>query len=418
MGTQNSKPLSQQTTDELAARLEGLGQAYKGYAGSLRQKGVDGDLVDSFNEAEFSQALDDLGVDRGNFLERKVITRKWMALKDAEKDTQHAQQLQVAAKPDNNKNLKDPVPQRLPTSVAVHPTLNDDVIVIDCDDDTISIKKGESSSRRIKLEDEEEVVSKNPHPAECDGESTTMVAVKKEEQEEEDTKPSAVVSNSGSLELPSSKRKESASPATNTRSTKKKSATAAAEKAPPDRKNEPVDGPTPITRQVPSVQGGATRAPDRLDPALVASIKIEDTTAVKDEADALKASKSGKIPIESLPPDRKERAKAWLNANMDPVIKKGRAVFRRGCHAECITTILGGMGTDEAPFLTRDPPTNPYTGTPNRFISNGEFYVAGRGDWNPWGPGKCLKCRQSGTIKVRVATFCCSCLQEIPCLQI
>jgi len=44
------------------------------------------------------------------------------------------------------------------------------------------------------------------------------------------------------------------------------------------------------------------------------------------------------------------------------------------------------MGTDPSPRLVLDPPVNENTGDPNRFIASGQFYIAGRGDWNPWGP--------------------------------
>ena len=117
----------------------------------------------------------------------------------------------------------------------------------------------------------------------------------------------------------------------------------------------------------------------------VVAVKLEETSAIKEEAVIAKTNKSGKTTIENLPGPRRQRALDWLNANTDPVTKTGRSVFRRGCNPHCITQLLGGLGTDCWPVVN-NVPVNNFTGTPNRFISPGEFYVAGRSDWNPWGP--------------------------------
>ena len=57
--------------------------------------------------------------------------------------------------------------------------------------------------------------------------------------------------------------------------------------------------------------------------------------------------------------------------------KRGTAryCFRRGCHKECITTVLGGSGIEPCavPSSSHDP-----------FIEAGEVYIAGRNDFNPW----------------------------------
>mmetsp|Transcript_3610 Transcript_3610/g.6062 ORF Transcript_3610/g.6062 Transcript_3610/m.6062 type:complete len:431 (-) Transcript_3610:136-1428(-) len=72
------------------------------------------------------------------------------------------------------------------------------------------------------------------------------------------------------------------------------------------------------------------------------------------------------------------RYKALVKALTDPSTNQGRKVFRRGCHAKTITQVLGGSGTDPAPTIINPPPSN--------FIQLGEFYIAGRADWNPFTP--------------------------------
>jgi hypothetical protein len=82
-----------------------------------------------------------------------------------------------------------------------------------------------------------------------------------------------------------------------------------------------------------------------------------------------------------------ERAKRKTNrrlANVDPVTGKGRKVFRRGCHKQCLTKILGGSGMHPSPKVSKPPIVNGFDENP--FIKKDEFYIAGRGDWNPWGP--------------------------------
>jgi hypothetical protein len=82
-----------------------------------------------------------------------------------------------------------------------------------------------------------------------------------------------------------------------------------------------------------------------------------------------------------------ERAKRKTNrrlANVDPVTGKGRKVFRRGCHKQCLTTLLGGSSMHPSPKVSKPPIVNGFDENP--FIKKDEFYIAGRGDWNPWGP--------------------------------
>eukprot|EP00978_Attheya_sp_CCMP212_P014032 scaffold35594_cov57-Attheya_sp.AAC.1 len=82
-----------------------------------------------------------------------------------------------------------------------------------------------------------------------------------------------------------------------------------------------------------------------------------------------------------------ERAKRKTNrrvANVNPVTGKGRKVFRRGCHKQRLTTILGGSGMHPSPKVSKPPIVNGFDENP--FIKKDEFYIAGRGDWNPWGP--------------------------------
>lgn len=88
------------------------------------------------------------------------------------------------------------------------------------------------------------------------------------------------------------------------------------------------------------------------------------------------------------PQERKKREgyfKSWQAANTDPQSGKGRYVFRRGCHAKCITKVLGGSGMDPWPIVDKTPVAPGYLGG-NPFISSGEFYVADSEDWNPFGP--------------------------------
>ena len=74
----------------------------------------------------------------------------------------------------------------------------------------------------------------------------------------------------------------------------------------------------------------------------------------------------------SNPSRVEERAKYLL----EPSSGKPRKVFRRGCHCSCITTVLGGIGCRPAPRVKKD----------REFIKKGEFYIAGREDWNPYDP--------------------------------
>jgi hypothetical protein len=83
--------------------------------------------------------------------------------------------------------------------------------------------------------------------------------------------------------------------------------------------------------------------------------------------------------------DRRRHLDAWIKANTDPATGEGRQVFRRACHENCLTQILGGSGMVPWPIVEHAP-ENPFTGSPNRFIQPGQFYVAGNEAWNPYGP--------------------------------
>jgi hypothetical protein len=124
------------------------------------------------------------------------------------------------------------------------------------------------------------------------------------------------------------------------------------------------------------------RSQDRIKNAI--EVKLEQSEAKKEE-EAKIERREEKSSLNNLSPERRQRAMAWLNANIDPETGEGRKVFRRGCVPLTITTVLGGMGTDPWPLAKKVPPEYP-KGSPNPFIQLGEFYIAGRGDWNPWGP--------------------------------
>jgi len=59
-----------------------------------------------------------------------------------------------------------------------------------------------------------------------------------------------------------------------------------------------------------------------------------------------------------------------------------RAVFRAGCHARCLTQVLGGVGTDDFRKVKEDH----ILPDGHVLIREGEFYLWGLADWNPWAP--------------------------------
>lgn len=88
------------------------------------------------------------------------------------------------------------------------------------------------------------------------------------------------------------------------------------------------------------------------------------------------------------PAERQRRKTAfdyWLEMNTDPETKQGRYVFRRACHANCMSKVLGGSGMDPWP-LVKKPPRLYDDKQINPFIKPGEFFVAGNEAWNPFGP--------------------------------
>jgi len=62
-----------------------------------------------------------------------------------------------------------------------------------------------------------------------------------------------------------------------------------------------------------------------------------------------------------------------------------RKVFRRGCHKATITQVLGGSPMEPAPIVNNIP-EGIFDNGVNPFIKKGEYYFAGRSDWNPWTP--------------------------------
>ena len=64
-----------------------------------------------------------------------------------------------------------------------------------------------------------------------------------------------------------------------------------------------------------------------------------------------------------------------FHKSMGSVHGTARYCFRRGCHKQCITTVLGGSGIDPfaSPKVSHEP-----------FIKAGEVYIAGSNDFNPW----------------------------------
>uniref|UniRef100_A0A7S3C1L8 Uncharacterized protein n=1 Tax=Haptolina ericina TaxID=156174 RepID=A0A7S3C1L8_9EUKA len=59
-----------------------------------------------------------------------------------------------------------------------------------------------------------------------------------------------------------------------------------------------------------------------------------------------------------------------------------RAVFRAGCHAQCLTQVLGGVGTHDFRVANEDHILR----DGHVLIRKGEFYLWGLADWNPWAP--------------------------------
>jgi hypothetical protein len=110
------------------------------------------------------------------------------------------------------------------------------------------------------------------------------------------------------------------------------------------------------------------------------AVKLEESEEKNQRKDR------GSMTVADLSPQRKERLNALINANIDQSTGGGRQVFLRGCAKKSLTTILGGSGIQPGPLLKKEPPTIGPTGNPNPFIKQGEVYLAGRDDFNPWGP--------------------------------
>ena len=67
---------------------------------------------------------------------------------------------------------------------------------------------------------------------------------------------------------------------------------------------------------------------------------------------------------------------------VEPDGKTPRAVFRAGCATRCLTTVLGGVGTDDERFVREDK----VTPEGHVLIRKGELYLWGRADWNTYAP--------------------------------
>ena len=66
----------------------------------------------------------------------------------------------------------------------------------------------------------------------------------------------------------------------------------------------------------------------------------------------------------------------------EPDGKTPRAVFRAGCHGQCLTQVLGGVGTDMERFVKEDK----VLADGHVLIRAGEMYLWGRADWNTYAP--------------------------------
>mmetsp|Transcript_27863 Transcript_27863/g.60616 ORF Transcript_27863/g.60616 Transcript_27863/m.60616 type:complete len:596 (+) Transcript_27863:91-1878(+) len=107
--------------------------------------------------------------------------------------------------------------------------------------------------------------------------------------------------------------------------------------------------------------------------------KFHENTEVKLEIVKSSAPRANSAAWEERKTRRELRLKACRTPSGEP-----RKVFRRGCHKQSITQILGGSPMDPSPIVENDPSELPFESNP--FIEKGEFYFAGRGDWNPWSP--------------------------------
>lgn len=82
--------------------------------------------------------------------------------------------------------------------------------------------------------------------------------------------------------------------------------------------------------------------------------------------------------------ERQRRIEARMQALKEPG-GAPRKVFRRGCQKATLTQVLGGSGTSPCPIV-RVVPTDIFENGTNPFIQRGQYYFAGRSDWNPWTP--------------------------------
>jgi len=169
------------------------------------------------------------------------------------------------------------------------------------------------------------------------------------------------------------------------------SSTAAVVTPGPQIKNEDGDAAATADVKPPFMVGSSSTAaavspdpPASSDPAPSSSASLLPLAVLQSlEADGLdiKVKKEGERVVLNSNQRKELQAKkqAMIQANKGPD-GKPRRVFRRGCHAQCITTVLGGCGTDCWPVVMNVP----QAGTP--FIEPGEFYVAGIEAWNSFGP--------------------------------
>ena len=73
MGTSSSKPFNVWSSDDVSKSLKSLGPKFAEYADVAVENGVDGDLLESLDETELQETLDDLEI--SNRLHRRIILK-------------------------------------------------------------------------------------------------------------------------------------------------------------------------------------------------------------------------------------------------------------------------------------------------------------------------------------------------------
>lgn len=120
----------------------------------------------------------------------------------------------------------------------------------------------------------------------------------------------------------------------------------------------------------------ATKIQDEEEVQIVRDTELKGMTQVKLEMFNKATGRRVSNNYEERQKRLRERAAAIQEPSGAP-----RKVFRRGCNKASLTQVLGGIGTDPAPIVLKVPMEDQ-----NPFIKRGEYYFAGRSDWNPWTP--------------------------------